>query len=391
MARTPAFLALLVSLPAVASACTYFEVESPGGVWVAGRTMELGGGGGGLFRAARSQGSWRAALHPRGADPSGLENRYGYVSIDAYMSGDPKTADPAGTVISDGMKEAGLLISDGMNEAGLSVSLHTMRMARYQEPDPAKASLLFLSVVPYLLGHFDCVDAARQGLANVSVTAGSYGPGDFVHWAVADAHGKSAVFEYVDGTLQVHSNDVRVMTNDPDYQWHVKNLNMYVGLSPGVPNANAGLEVATEVGPVPKVWSQGFNLNGLPGDLSPASRFVRVFYLRRYAETREPVQSVDDAIVLATGLLNNVFIPRGSVAPMQPPTSALDYDFTQYGLLKIPAQRRLLFRTYRSMAWKEIDLKSLAWDTSKSMPLSDGTLDIEDVTGKMRGMGEELV
>mmetsp|Transcript_34491 Transcript_34491/g.98983 ORF Transcript_34491/g.98983 Transcript_34491/m.98983 type:complete len:373 (+) Transcript_34491:87-1205(+) len=358
-------------LHGLARACTYFEVEAPGGVWVAGRTMELGGGGGGLLQAAASS-SWRVALHPRGEELLGERGRLGYVGVEAET-------------------QSVNLVSDGMNEAGLSVSLHTMRMAKYQEPDPTKASVLFLAIVPWLLSRADSVDAARRALANVSVTAGALGPDDFAHWAVADVEGKSVVVEYVNGVLEIHPNDVRVMTNDPDYQWHLKNLNMYVGLGPNAPNENQDLAVKTELGLVPQVWSQGFNLLGLPGDLSPASRFVRMFYLRQYAERHDPVASTDDAIVLATGLLNNVFIPRGTVAPMKPARSAADYDYTQYALVKIPAQRRLLFRSYRSMAWKEVDLSSLSWDEAKSMPLSDGGLGIEDVTGKFRTTGMNVV
>jgi len=56
-----------------------------------------------------------------------------------------------------------------------------------------------------------------------------------MHWAMADATGDSVVIEYLDGVLHVNNNTVGVMTNDPDYQWHLYNLNNYVNLSPRWP------------------------------------------------------------------------------------------------------------------------------------------------------------
>jgi len=303
-------------------------------------------------------------VHPRGQDGS-LTNRFGFLGVDSVMAGKG-------------------ISFDGMNEAGFTVSLHTMRMAEYERPDPQKLALRLEKVVPWLLGQFDSVAAAAEGLANVSVVSGSLTRELFAHWALADAQGNSAVLEYVGGRRTLHTNDVRVMTNDPDYLWHVKNLNMYVGLSPQVPNANDGIAVKTAIGEVPQVWSQGFNLAALPGDASPASRFVRLFYLRQYAVTQVPIASTDDAMVLATGLLNNVFIPKGTSAPMQPAMGKDVFDFTQWALLKLPAQRRLLFRGYRDMTWQQVNLSQVDWTQGSSVPVSDGSLGIQDVTANFR-------
>ena len=45
------------------------------------------------------------------------------------------------------------------------------------------------------------------------------------HWALADAHGNSAVVAYLDGKLHHWDNEVGVLTNDPPFDWHLSNLN----------------------------------------------------------------------------------------------------------------------------------------------------------------------
>lgn len=89
--------------------------------------------------------------------------------------------------------------------------------------------------------------------------------------------------EYVDGVLQIHEKTVRIMTNDPDYDWHLKNLNNYVNVSAAWPVIPPSIIIDTEIGKIPSISSHGYNLTGLPADYSPPSRFVRMFYLRQYS------------------------------------------------------------------------------------------------------------
>lgn len=367
LAAAAGLLALLD--PRGGTACSYVEVQTPNNTWVIGRTMELSASGGGRRLAAASdavgRSDWYVVVHPRGPDVA-FTNKYGFVGLDAT---------PWGWVT-----------SDGLNEAGLTISEHTMRSAQYQEWEPGKEIVRIDQFCAWALGRFATIDELAAGLDNTSVVSGELASReDFLHWAIADATGASAVLEFVGGKRVLHANAVRVMTNDPEFSWHLNNLNNYVGLTPLPPTNNADIGIETsEVGVVPQVWSHGFNLLGLPGDFSPASRFVRLFYLRQYAVHAEPVASVDDAIVLATGLINNVFIPRGSVAPMKRRASGIhSYELTQFALVKIPAQRRLLFRSYRNMAWREVDLGKVQWNERKSVPVEDGTLGIQDVTGRL--------
>merc|ERR1712100_406242 len=108
------------------------------------------------------------------------------------------------------------------------------------------------------------------------------------HWALADAAGRSIVLEYIDGKRVVYENTPRVLTNDPPLDWHWRNLDAYVNLNSEYPHQNDFLATDTEIGTVPRPIGNGWNLAGMPGDSSPPSRYVQLFYLRGYALKTAP-------------------------------------------------------------------------------------------------------
>ena len=70
----------------------------------------------------------------------------------------------------------------------------------------------------------------------------------------------------------MYDNPLGVMTNSPEFNWHLQNLRQYIGLKsqPFAP---------TEWGDVPlSAFGQGSGTMGLPGDFTPPSRFVRAAY-----------------------------------------------------------------------------------------------------------------
>lgn len=150
------------------------------------------------------------------------------------------------------------------------------------------------------------------------------------------------VVEYLEGTRVVFNNEQhRVMTNDPPLDWHWQNLELYANVS------------AT--------------LAGLPADLSSESRFQQAYYLRKFAADPQP-GTVDDAIVVGTGLLNRLYIPFKSSG-----------SFTPFGVLKIPSQRRLIWRGYANLQWHDLPLDRVDFSRAASWPVEDGSLGLADV------------
>merc|ERR1719482_1288186 len=97
----------------------------------------------------------------------------------------------------------------------------------------------------------------------------------------------------------------------------------------------------SEIGPVPAAVGHGQNLLGLPGDVSPPSRFVRTFFMRNYALKAQPPADVDEALVLANGVLNSQYIVKGFNAKFG---NEKGYDFTIVNTLKVPEERLIFYR-----------------------------------------------
>ncbi|GBG32090.1 Hypothetical Protein FCC1311_083152 [Hondaea fermentalgiana] len=283
-------------------------------------------------------------------------------------------------------------IVDGMNEAGLTMSAHTHMRAQYAQDTPAAENAAvhvdYLVLIPWVLGRFNSTSAVVDALTSgeVAVVGHVLLPKQLsIHFALADAHGHSVVLEWVKGSLRVHENSVGVLTNDPEFDWHLLNLNRFSSISPQSSGwgDTIGL-IETEEGPVPVPGNHGLNLVGLPGDAGPETRFVRTFVLRELAMYNAPVTTRREAFQLTTGLLNNVFIPNGVAAKL----SFTDVgDFTQWALIKDPKARRTFYRSYNDNSWKMIDMARLddffrSADGDEKLALhvftdSDG---VEDVT-----------
>jgi hypothetical protein len=97
---------------------------------------------------------------------------------------------------------------DGMNERGLTVAL--MKVPRAQPPsDPHKVSVIFPAVIRLLLDKAQSVDEAISLLDAYNITFCQQ------HLLIADAHGNSAIVEFVDGEIKVicSKNPWQVSTN----------------------------------------------------------------------------------------------------------------------------------------------------------------------------------
>jgi len=352
-----------VAILDVSTACSYVEIPIPdaqatnGSRYVIGRTMELGNSGGSENFYADSQ--WKVVVHARGSSGG----RHGFVSVDEF-----------------GLDGVLNFISEGMNELGLTISEQTLRESAYEATSVTDPSVDISSIDVCARVMANCGDVV-EALAYLEAhrIVGSGGPVG-LHWAIADSAGRSVVVEYLQGRRIVYENTPRVMTNDPPLDWHWRNLNSYASLSPFFPRDNDFLRVDTPVGAVPRSIGKGWNLFGLPGDGSPPSRFVQLFYLRGYSMRKAAPMSTDDAIVLATGLINKVFIPFGVPGDDQELGDMPEY--TPWAALKIPLERRFLFRGYRDLRWRQVNLSTIDFSdpaSERAWPIESGTLGIEDM------------
>lgn len=110
----------------------------------------------------------------------------------------------------DQLNPAPYLPFDGMNERGLVVSM--MAVDASLTPDPAKKTIGSLAAVRLMLDYAATVDEAVSLIGQYNI---DFSGGPELHYMVADAQGRSAVIEFVDGKMNVLHSDrpYQVSTN----------------------------------------------------------------------------------------------------------------------------------------------------------------------------------
>lgn len=131
-------------------------------------------------------------------------------------------------------------IAEGLNEAGLSAGLfYFPGYGKYEEYNPSlrTSSIADLQLVSWILGNFTNVDEVKDAIRRVHVV--SIDPrASTVHWRIADDTGRQLVLEIIDGEPHFYENKLGVLTNSPDFEWQMTNLNNYVNLFRAVRRRN---------------------------------------------------------------------------------------------------------------------------------------------------------
>lgn len=360
------YLSLLLSTLSLASipgeACTGIKLTAKDGSIVHGRTAEFG-----------VQLDFSALVIPRGypftgTTPNGpglsYKAKYGTLGIVCFDS----TA-----------------ILDGMNEKGLSVgAFYFPGYAKYAEitaNNQAKA-LSPIEFSNWILTQHATIDEVLANLKNVAIAPtvvenwGSTPPP--FHYIVFDKSGKSIVIEPVNGTLKTYENKLGIVTNSPQFDWHMTNLNNYVHLSP----FNA--KPITIQGITFTPFGQGSGMTGLPGDFSPPSRFVRAAI---FSITATPSATAQDAVSQAFHILNQFDIPVGLVRAEE--NGVVHTDATLATAVRDPQSLKFYFRTYEDQNLRVIDLNTfdLNAKTLQSFTLSKEQ-SYEDVSAQFKAMAE---
>lgn len=200
-----------------------------------------------------------------------------------------------GSVIASGYD---ISSTDGMNEKGLVANLLWLAESQYEKYDGKKPGLAISAWVQYVLDSYQTVDEAVADLAKENftiVTANVPGTKRManLHLAISDPSGDNAIFEYVNGKLDIHHDrSYHVMTNSPIFEKQLA-LNEY--------------------------WKEIGGTTMLPGTNRAADRFVRAsFYTNAIPQT--------DDIRIATAsifsVIRNCSVPYGITTPGQPNISS---------------------------------------------------------------------
>jgi choloylglycine hydrolase len=341
-----------------ASACTDFRLTAKDGTVMITRSMEF---------ALDMKSNLRTSNRGRKFETLSSDNKPGMTWKAKY-----------GYIFFDGMDVDSA--SDGMNEKGLSFeALYLPGLAAYQTVPEGKDAhaLPYSRIGDWILSSFDSVDQVREALKNTYVfTAKTPGLGDTIfplHFAVFEASGKGIIIEYIGGKLSVYDNQIGVFTNSPSYDWHLTNLNNYVHLKPEnpAPVMDSGVTFAAT--------GQGFGMIGLPGDISPPSRFVKMATLLRVVY---PVNNAAETLNLAEHLINNVDIPKGLAR--EPVKGDYTNETTQWVVFKDLTHKVIYYRTYGDLTLRSVSLDKIDFAENAprlKMPIASGQY-IQDLTSQ---------
>lgn len=355
--KTFNFLVILaiVGIHTQADSCTGITLKSKDGANIVARTVEW----------ANGESPSDYIIVPRGYEsqsmlPDGTRGGMKYSAFFGYV----------------GLASEDYVI-EGLNEAGLSAGLfYFPKFGSYPvyNADEKDVTISDTELVAWILGNFEVVNDVIAALGSVRVT--STDPrAETLHWRVADKSGRQIVIEYIDGVPMVHENKLGVLTNSPAYDWHITNLSNYIDLKSGTMDEHKFGNIS--VSPL----GHGSGLLGLPGDMTPPSRFVRVAFYQTSAPTN---LSTDKTIEQAFTILQAMTIPigaqfaSGQVVPDIP-------SATQWTSVTDMTNGKLYYTTMYNPIIRKFDLKNIDFsnvsyqmhplDTSKVRPMVNAVVD----------------
>ena len=267
--------------------------------------------------------------------------------------------------------------TDGQNEKGLSVSANFLpgytQYESYNYSQPNK-NISVIQAVEFILGSYSSVEDVKTNFSQYSVwyeDIPNLPISPSLHLLVTDKTGKSIVIEWIDGNMKIFDRSIGVMTNSPNYDWHLTNTKNYLNL-----NNKGSYTIAKTVNDKSISVSslgQGSGGIGLPGDFTSPSRFIKVAYLQNYAKQPDNSQQ---AVQQVAHILNNVDIVNGTVVE----NGEHVYDeITQWITIKDLTNNKIYIADYDHRTnYVQIDLNKL-FESKK--PMSIKVNDIKYPTG----------
>lgn len=274
-----------------------------------------------------------------------------------------------------------MAIMDGLNEKGLAVGVfYFPGFAGYgaiNSENQARA-LSPIDFSNWIVTQFESVDEVKKVLSTVVIAPTVVKEwGDTTppfHYIVYDKTGRSIVIEPINGSFAVSDNPLGVLTNSPDFKWHMTNLRNFINLTP----FNA--KPLTINGLLLSPFGQGSGMVGLPGDFTPPSRFIRAAI---FSITAIPSDNADEAVLQAFHILNQFDIPVGLARQKEGDVTYTDY--TMITCVRDPQALKFYFKTYANQTIRFVDLKSFNLDAKeiKQITTSEG-MSLLDISAQLK-------
>lgn len=257
-------------------------------------------------------------------------------------------------------------LHEAVNDQGLTIT--TNALIENNPPVPKAAADKVLSALDlgtWALGNFQNVQQVKQALDNKEVEvwlprvpsmANLYAP---LHFAMYDKAGGSIVIEFTDGKTSVYDNPTAVMTNDPPFPWHLKNMNNYAYLTNIDKNTGQfnSLKVAST--------DSGGNMANLPSAETSVGRFVKAAYYSNFAHK---ASTPDQAVKTLSHVMNNFDRPKDISADLPGTASKaeafaankISSESTYFTTMNDLSRGHFYLRTINSINFAKFDVRKLA-------------------------------
>lgn len=266
-------------------------------------------------------------------------------------------------------------VVQGSNDQGLSFSSNELNNSSAPPVGNDPAKILSVSDLGFwILGNFKTTAEVKAAMTN--------GGTDFwlpniplfdnvalpQHYAVHDKKGGAIVIEFYKGKVNVYDNPVGVLTNGPEFPWHLENLNNYTFTNVDKNSGQLGkLKLATS--------DAGIALAGLPSAQTATGRFVKAAFYANYVRKGK---TPDEAINILGHILNNfdrpydLTVDAAGGAGDGPRGNKQSSESTTWMVMHDLAQNRSYVRTINALNWSVIDMNQLKdLKTMKSVSLFD--------------------
>ena len=240
-------------------------------------------------------------------------------------------------------------MAEAMNKNGLTCAgLNFVEYAYYEDKEvEGKNNIAPYDFIQWVVAGHDTVQEVKEGIKNIeliNVPIKEGVPVASLHWMVTDKTGESIVVEKTKTGIRVYDNTVGVLTNNPEFSWHLTNLNEYINLSSSQPEdgkwSNRQL----------KPLGVGAGTKGIPGDFGSVSRFVRAAYIRANATK---INSDIEAVTQFFNMLDYVKMVKGGVITKQ----GLE-DITLYSSCMDQGNAVYYYKTYNNNRIRAIKMNN---------------------------------
>lgn len=225
--------------------------------------------------------------------------------------------------IGTGQNIGQITFSEGVNEKGLAAAaLYFKGFAHFKTEMDKNSNNITIStteLVGFLLGSCQDIEDVIDIVNNIEIIGVKDAITDSIsplHWFISDRLGRCITIEITTKGLEIFDNKIKVLTNSPNFEWHMTNLRNYINLS------KEQIEEVDWNNISLKPFGQAAGTFGLPGDFTSPARFVRTAFIQNCVLT---TPNILNPVKMCFNIMKSVTIPKGLVI-----TERGTYDYTQY-------------------------------------------------------------